>query len=239
MRWKPKGADDTLVIFTSDNGGVVKPAAGEQHDRRVHGRRPQDQRRLRGGNHDVWDGGFRVPPSCAGRARCLPERLQRNVGLVDHFATTAAIVGGLRAGSGRRKLQSLPAILDTAGSSRAGPALPAQRRRGFAIRKGPWKWVEGQPVSNIKPGAHKARAAEFQPQLYHLQQDPAETTDVSATHPEVVQELSALLNRYRDGGYSREMPPVIVRSYRRFCLRWRANRCWTSRSPHSPGNRGR
>lgn len=81
----------------------------------------------------------------------------------------------------------------------------------FAIRKGPWKWVEGVPVSDIKPGVRKSRANEFKPQLFNLQEDPAETTDLSTKHPEVVKELSALLNRYRDGGYSRELPPVVVK----------------------------
>jgi len=79
----------------------------------------------------------------------------------------------------------------------------------FAIRKGPWKWIEGVPVADIKAGVRKARADEFRPQLYHTHDDPAETKDVSAEHPEVVQELRALLIRYRDGGYSRELPPIV------------------------------
>mgnify|MGYP003328928080 CR=1 FL=1 len=71
----------------------------------------------------------------------------------------------------------------------------------FAIRKGPWKWIEGVPVDEIKPGARKAQADQFKPQLYNTHDDPAETKNVSAEHPEIVKELSALLNRYRDGGY--------------------------------------
>src|SRR5262249_52272534 len=76
----------------------------------------------------------------------------------------------------------------------------------FAIRKGPWKWIEGVPVDDIKLGARKAHADEFHAQLYNTHDDPAETTDVSAQRPEIVKELTALLNRYRNGGYSRELP---------------------------------
>jgi arylsulfatase A len=79
----------------------------------------------------------------------------------------------------------------------------------FALRKGPWKWIEGVPVDEITAGARKAHADEFRPQLYNTKDDPAETTDVSPQHPEIVKELSALLIRYRDGGYSRELPPVV------------------------------
>jgi hypothetical protein len=65
-------------------------------------------------------------------------------------------------------------------------------------------------VDEIKPGARKARADEYREQLYNTHDDPAETKDVSAGHPEIVAELRALLNRYRNGGYSRELPPEIA-----------------------------
>jgi hypothetical protein len=71
------------------------------------------------------------------------------------------------------------------------------------------------PVDEIKPGVRKTSAAQFRPQLYHTKDDPAETKDVSAEHPEVVRELTALLNRYRDGGYSRELPPEGVKAPRK------------------------
>ncbi|MDQ3621588.1 MAG: hypothetical protein M3463_03740 [Verrucomicrobiota bacterium] len=79
----------------------------------------------------------------------------------------------------------------------------------FALRKGPWKWIEGVPVDSVKGAVRKVRSPEFKPQLYDVQNDPAETRDVSAEHPDVVQEFAALLNRYRDGGYSRELPPIV------------------------------
>jgi hypothetical protein len=77
----------------------------------------------------------------------------------------------------------------------------------FAIRKGPWKWIEGVPDDHITPAALKAHKDEFRPMLFNLHGDPKETQDVSAAHPEVVAELTTLLNRYRDGGYSRTLPP--------------------------------
>ncbi|MBM4094143.1 MAG: hypothetical protein FJ276_32765, partial [Planctomycetes bacterium] len=77
----------------------------------------------------------------------------------------------------------------------------------FALRKGPWKWIEGVPVDEVSAGARKLRRDQHRPQLYNLELDPAETKDVSAQHPEVVAELKSLLERYRDGGYSRELPP--------------------------------
>ena len=70
----------------------------------------------------------------------------------------------------------------------------------FAIRKGPWKWIEGEPVDEIKPGARKAHADEYHAQLYNTAEDPAETKDLSAEHPEIVKELKALLEASKAGG---------------------------------------
>ena len=67
--------------------------------------------------------------------------------------------------------------------------------------------IEGIPEDGIKPTVRKVRGDEFRSQLYNVQADPAETNDLSAQHPEIVAELAALLDRYRDGGYSRELPP--------------------------------
>jgi hypothetical protein len=78
----------------------------------------------------------------------------------------------------------------------------------FAIRQGPWKWIEGE---SSKPQPPKARTAEFKPQLYNLEDDPGEATDVSARHPDVVKAMATLLDRYRDGGYSRELPAVSAK----------------------------
>ena len=53
-------ADDTLVLFTSDNGGVNKPTlAGEATQALQAGLAVSGP--FRGGKHDVWEGGFRVP----------------------------------------------------------------------------------------------------------------------------------------------------------------------------------
>jgi hypothetical protein len=81
----------------------------------------------------------------------------------------------------------------------------------FAIRQGSHKWIEGLPADDVKPAAKKAHAAQHQRLLFDLKNDIAEAQDIAAQRPEVVKELEALLNRYRDGGYSRELPPAGVK----------------------------
>ncbi len=207
-------AKDTLVIFTSDNGGVFKPARDSVQTSAfkagllVNGA-------LRGGKHDVWEGGFKVPflvrwPGKAAAGSVCKEMIS----VADILATTAAIVGedlppASQAAEDSRNF--LPAILGDAAKPIREDMIVHSSDGVFAIRKGPWKWIEGIPVDDLKPGAKKLNAEQYRPQLYDTKNDPAETKDVSAAHPEIVKELAALLNRYRDGGYSRELPPEGVK----------------------------
>lgn len=208
-------AKNTLVLLSSDNGGVFHPerdmpqTTAYKAGLKVNGA-------LRGGKHSVWEGGFKVPflvrwPGKVPAGTVCDDMIS----VADILATTAAIVGETLPAAevgAEDSYNALPAFLGTANAAPTRDHMIIHSADGtFAIRKGPWKWVEGVPVSDIKPAVRKTRAAEFKPQLFHVKDDPAETTDVSAQHPEVVQELKTLLNRYRDGGYSRELPPVTAK----------------------------
>jgi arylsulfatase A len=209
---------DTLVIFTSDNGGVFKPeierllqTAAFKAGLRVNGA-------IRGGKHDVWEGGFKVPfiARWPGKVAAGSTAAQM-VSVVDILATTAEIVGSPLPPqeSGAEDSRSfLPVLLGEAGAKGREDVIVHSADGVFALRKGRWKWIEGVPVDEIKEGARKAHKAQFRSQLYDTAADPTETKDVAAEHPEVVAELKDLLRRYRDGGYSRELPPADVKPTR-------------------------
>lgn len=205
-------AQNTLVIFSSDNGGVRELQRVDLPQTKAVNAGLAVNGPWRGGKHHVWEGGFKVPfivrwPGHAPAGTVCTEM----VSLADLLATTAAVVGDKLPAPEKGAEDSyniLPAILDET-SAPVRPDMVVHSSDGvFAVRKGPWKWIEGVPVDEIKPAARKAHKDEFREQLYNTQEDPGETKDVSAQHPELVKELRALLVRYRDGGYSREMPPV-------------------------------
>ncbi|HEY2573293.1 MAG TPA: sulfatase-like hydrolase/transferase, partial [Verrucomicrobiaceae bacterium] len=206
-------AQNTLVIFSSDNGGVKELKREDLPQTKAYNAGLAVNGALRGGKHHVWEGGFKVPfvvrwPGKAPAGTVCHEMIS----LADILATTAAIVGEPLPPAAQAAEDShsfLPAILGDPAKPVRDDMIVHSSDGVFAIRKGPWKWIEGEPVDEIKPAARKAHADEFKPQLYNTHDDPAETKDVSAQHPEIVNELRALLVRYRDGGYSREMPPVV------------------------------
>ncbi|MEQ1850810.1 MAG: arylsulfatase [Chthoniobacteraceae bacterium] len=206
-------AKDTLVIFTSDNGGVFKP----ENDRLLQTAAFKAGLRvnagLRGGKHDVWEGGFKVPFIVRWPGHAPAGSVCKGmVSLADILATTAAIVGEELPPASKGAEDSrniLPAILGDPAKPIRDDLIVHSADGVFAIRKGPWKWIEGVPVDEIKPALRKTHADQYREQLYNTQDDPAETKNVSAQHPEVVKELRALLIRYRNGGYSRGLPPVV------------------------------
>ena len=208
-------AKNTLVLFSSDNGGVNKTAGDTpQNVAQTAGLKPVGP--FRGGKHDVWEGGFRVPylvrwPGHVPAGTVCDE----TISVVDTLASIAAITGTKLPKASEAAEDSHDVSKAWLGAKYASPIRPDLIVHGadgnFAIRKGAWKWIEGVPADDVKPAAKKARANQMQRMLYDVRQDIAEASDLSAQHSEVVKELETLLNRYRDGGYSRELPPAGVK----------------------------
>jgi arylsulfatase A len=203
--------ENTLVLFTSDNGGVNKPkTAGDATDALDAGLAISGP--FRGGKHDVWEGGFRVPYVLRWPGRVPPGSVcDETLSLVDTIATVAALVGEplpeLKVGA-EDSHNMLSAWLAEKYESPIRPDIILHSADGnFAIRRGRWKWIEGDYHPGTKAGAAKQRAEQFHRQLYDLSEDVAETTDVASGYRQVASELETLLQRYRKGGYSREVPP--------------------------------
>jgi arylsulfatase A len=208
-------AADTLVLFTSDNGGVNKPGNASESTAAIEAGLAVCGP-WRGGKHDVWEGGFRVPylvrwPGHVPAGTVCDE----TVSLVDTLASVAAIVGTPlppQEEAAEDSFDVSPAWLGTAHAVPLRPDVIVHAAAGtFAIRRGTWKWIEGGCHPATKPAAQRQREDQLRPQLHDLAADAGETSDVASGHPEIVAELAGLLERYRAGGYSRTLPPVVER----------------------------
>ena len=127
--------------------------------------------------------------------------------VVDTLATIAAVVGeSLPAQSvgAEDSYNMLPAWLDQQYSKPIRPDMIVHSADGtFAIRRGPYKWIEGIYHPDTKAAAVKAHQDQFHRQLYDLKNDIGETKDVSNEHPEIAAELADSLDRYRNALFSR------------------------------------
>lgn len=185
-------ADDTLVVFTSDNGpeGVWRRRVKEfGHDSRGG---------LRDGKRWIYEGGTRVPflvrwPN--GIAQ--PGRTwDKPVGQVDLLATFADLLNVTLADDAGVDSVSFADVLRDPAADYDRLALITQgtieRLPRYAITVGKWKL--------ILPGQATG------PELYDLEADRAETTNVAQAHPEQVEEMTAEINRIIASGRTTDGP---------------------------------
>jgi arylsulfatase A len=207
-------ARDTLVLFTSDNGGLFHYWEPREADdlkhykiagRAAHIRQFEHQgnAHLRGTKADIWEGGHRVPFIARWPAAApAPIVSSQLVELTDLLATTADILGAaLPPGAGPDSRSFLHAL--TAQKSSASPrdfAVHHSISGVFAIREGPWKLVPGHRGSAgfTKPAKITPAPGEPGGQLYHLDDDPSETNNVFARHPDILARLSTRLKQVQD-----------------------------------------
>ena len=195
-------ADNTIVVFTSDNGCapyIGVPAMIEK------GHYPSYI--FRGYKHDIWEGGHRIPFILR-----WPDRVEAGsvsdeiICLTDLLATCAALTGAdLPVNAGEDSYNIMPAILGEALAHPIREATVHQADDGsLSIRQGRWK-LEMCAGSGGRSSPTQTEAQEMNlpdVQLYDLQKDIAETTNVREDHPYVVRQLSALLERYKHQGRS-------------------------------------
>jgi arylsulfatase A-like enzyme len=209
---KQNALENTLIIFTSDNGGVVNLGGKTGTNKLAMDAGLKINGDLRGGKHDIWEGGFKVPFLV-----CWPSRVPAGttsnelIGVVDVFATVAAVVGETKLDRTTTAPDSVNVLSALLGQPSAQPLrrdLILQSANGvYAIRSGPWKWIEGVPLApqgKKAPAATGPKADQFRPRLVNLVDDPAEKNDVAAAHPEIATRLAETLRLYRAQGFSRD-----------------------------------
>jgi len=189
-------AEDTLVIFTSDNGCAPYIGVG---DLEAKGHYPSYV--FRGYKADIFEGGHRIPFLARWPRRMKPGRTcDETLCLTDLMATCAALTGQtLPDDAGEDSYNILPALLGQGGEKPIREATVHHSINGsFSIRQGRWK-LELCPGSGgwSRPRPRDAAKMKLPPvQLYDLSCDIGERTNVYDKYPEVVERLKNLLRRY-------------------------------------------
>ncbi|MHC4623038.1 MAG: sulfatase family protein [Planctomycetota bacterium] len=197
-------ADDTLIIFTSDNG----PEKGMEQRTEVYAH--HSSYHFRGKKRDIWDGGHRIPFIASWPARIRPNTVtDQTICLTDLMATAAEIVGDRLAGNAAEDSYSiLPAMLDENLQEPVREAVVHHSSKGeFAIRQGRWKLIlcKGSGGNRYKTGPNAIKQDDPPGQLYDMRDDYSEKRNLYNHRPEIVEKLSNLLQKYRQQGHSRPL----------------------------------
>jgi arylsulfatase A-like enzyme len=193
-------AENTLVLLTSDNGPVVDDGYRDDAVARLGDHRPAGP--WRGGKYSAFEGGTRVPFLVRWPARVKPGVSHALVCQIDILASLATLVGRPLApdpGAAPDSVDILPALL---GQSAQGRDHLVEQGAAISIRQGPWKLIEAGKAPRVQANTGIESGVAPTAQLYDLADDPGETKDIAAEHPDTVQELRRLLESIRRDGHS-------------------------------------
>jgi arylsulfatase A len=216
---KEEGLDEnTLVIFTSDNGGMFN--VGGQDSWKAGHRMNGD---LLGFKFGAWEGGHRVPFIARWPGKIPAETVSNQlVSNVDLLATMAALTDQpLTEEEGPDSFNVLPALTGSPKEQvRDHLVLSAFKKENMTLRKGKWVYIDArgsggfagkletdyerggpgallltkQINSDIENGKYKKDAPSAQ--LYDLEADLSQTTNLYNKYPEIVAEMQRLLKQY-------------------------------------------
>jgi arylsulfatase A-like enzyme len=193
-------AEDTLLVVTSDNGARPGDVNGNTFGHKSCGD-------LRGYKADIWDGGHREPLVARWPKVIKPGTISdETICLADMMATIAAITDvELPSNTAEDSFNFLPVLMAESSQQPVREAIVHHSVDGmFSIHQGKWKLILGRgsggfsEPARIIPGPGEPRG-----QLYDMETDTAETTNLWDKHPDIVTQLTELLVSYREQGSSR------------------------------------
>jgi arylsulfatase A len=166
---------------------------------------------LRGGKHDIWEGGFREPFLVRWPGKVTAGTTSDDIiSMTDVLATFAGILKTkIPAGNAEDSFDVSASFFGNGKPARDSIVLQ-DASANYAIRQGDWKLIEREnapeiPARNKKVAAAQARkGTELHDELYNLAEDPSESKDVAAKHPNIVKRLRKQLARTREQGFSQK-----------------------------------
>jgi len=196
-------ADNTLVLFTSDNG-CSKAANIPDLKKKGH----HVSAHYRGSKADSWDGGHRVPFIV-----CWPGHVEAGsqsdqlITLVDVFATASEITGAQAPDMGVDSVSFLPALLGKSIVSTRKGVIHHSISGHFGYREGKWKLILARGSGGwTSPKENQVESKAPEAQLYDMEKDPSEQNNLYLKHPEVANRLLAHLSSDIERGRSTDGP---------------------------------
>jgi arylsulfatase A len=197
--------EDTLVIFTSDNGSYMYRWPEDQPDHLenagIQGYHPDSHKAnagWRGTKADIWEAGHRIPFIARWPGFADPGGVcEETVCLTDFMATCADIVGvELPDDAGEDSYSLFPLIKGEDWAVSRAPVIHHSANGIFSLRDGRWKMVFGSGSGGREKPVGEAFEKPYY--LFDLAEDPGETQNVIDRHPDIAalltEKLESILN---------------------------------------------
>lgn len=183
---KTRQRENTLILFISDNGGQFSWSSDTEY-RGKYADRPHtvlgNNFPLRGWKGDLYEGGIRVPAIVSWPGKLKPGAMDVPVHVSDWLPTLCSVAGCDEALE-KNKTDGKSIWSWVAGIEKTPAQKPMYWKTGqaIAVREGPWKLVLHRKDNKTE--------------LFHLENDFRETTDLSGKHPDVVQHLLTMISDF-------------------------------------------
>lgn len=175
--------DNTLVIFTSDNGPVINDGYYDEAEERLGNHDPKAG--TRGGKYSLYDGGTHVPMIVYWKGHIEPGISPAILSQLDLFASLGKLVGG-EVPESIDSREYLDALLGKTDTAREDLVLEAQGK--LAYRSGKYALIP--PYSGPKTNITKNELGNMSEWgLFDLEADRGQQTNIAAENPEIVERL--------------------------------------------------
>jgi len=186
--------DNTIVIFTSDNGPVLDDGYADKAVELLGKHCPAGI--YKGGKYSAFEGGTRVPTIVYWPNHLQPGESNALISQVDLYASLAALVGA-KVNYDKEAPDSKNMLMALVGKSKTGRKKLIEESYTLSLRVDNWKYIA--PFSGSTPGWLKNKVVptglQLTPQLYNLEDDPKENHNLSDQYPDIVLKMEEELRK--------------------------------------------
>ena len=193
--------DNTLIILTSDNGPVIDDGYHDQSVELLGNHTPSD--RFRGGKYSAFEAGTRIPFMVWWKTGIKKSfTSDKLISQVDLFASLAPIAGGKIAPEAAPDSRNFSGLIT--GKSQKGRKYLIGQNIGnklTIVNDKNWKLIEASNLPAYNPYTNTELGNAPHEQLYDLNTDTGETTNLAAKKPRTLKKLKKWLEKEKAKGY--------------------------------------
>jgi len=190
--------DNTLIIFTSDNGPILDDGYFDQAVELVGEHKPAGV--FRGGKYSSYEAGTRVPTITYWPGKIKAAESKALFSQIDLYASIASLVGeNLTDQEAVDSKNVLDALL---GDKKTAREFMLEEAFSLSIRKNNWKYIEafsGEMVPDWLANKDIETGLMFEPQLFDLSKDIGEQNNLIEQYPEIAKELQEKITSIKAG----------------------------------------
>ncbi len=186
--------ENTIIIFTSDNGPVLNDGYEDLSEKLVGSHKPGGI--YRGGKYSAFEAGTRVPMIVSWQGKIKPQKSDALVSQIDFYRSFADMLGiSLAENEAIDSENQLDALT---GKSATGREWLLEESYSFSARQGNWKYIAPIPETKKIPAFMANKGVESgvgrMHQLYDLTKDAGEQMNLADSMPQLVEKMQAYIN---------------------------------------------